>query len=97
MGYTIGLIAVSVLLLTSLYVNYILYRKILFFERWYENLAEVVENIYEGMRIMDETGAMDQDDAFGDFFDSMREMMMQLFSMGFYDPEQLEGIEVKED
>lgn len=93
---TIILILVSLLLVVSLYVNYTLYRKILFFEQWYENLAEVVENIYEAMQIMDETGAMDQDDAFGDFFDAMRQMMMKLFAMGFYDPEDIEGVEVEE-
>lgn len=86
----------SVLLFISLFINYRLYSKVVFFEEWFENFADVVENIYEHMQIMDERGVMDQDDAFGRFFDAMREMMLDLFSMGFYDAEDLEGVEVEE-
>jgi len=86
-------IVVLVLFLMSLYVNYILYRKVVFFENWFENLAEIVERIYENMTILDERGVMNQDDSFGHFFDAMKEMMIELFSMGFYNTEEIERLQ----
>lgn len=84
----------TVLLSVSIYMNINLYRKIIFFETWYENLAETVEVIYENMQIMDERGVMENDDEFARFFISMREMMLELFSMGFYNAEDLENVEL---
>lgn len=90
------IVTLSVLLLASLYANYQMYRKIVFFEQWYENFAEVVETIYENMKMMDERGVMENDDNFGMFFEAMKNMMLELFSMGFYEPEDLEGVEIEE-
>lgn len=91
------IITLSILLLGSLYANYQMYRKILFFEQWYENFAEIVENIYENMKMMDERGVMEEDDNFGMFFEAMKNMMMELFSMGFYEPEDLENVEINDE
>ena len=91
--YTIIIGALSIFLLLSLYVNYQLYKKVLFFENWYENFANVVETIYENMQIMDKRGVMESDDEFAAFFEAMRDMMIELFSMGFYSPEEIEDLE----
>lgn len=87
-----GIITLGIFLVVSLYINYILYRKVVFFENWFENMAEIVERIYENMNTLDERGVMRQDDAFGHFFSAMKEMMLELFSMGFYNEEDLEGL-----
>lgn len=83
----------SLLLIISLYANFQLYKKVVFFENWYENFANVVEQIYENMQVMDERGVMESDDEFAMFFEAMRDMMIELFSMGFYTPEEIEDLE----
>lgn len=93
----IAVVVLSGLLLLSLYANFQLYRKVAFFENWYENLAENVETIYENMKIMDERGVMENDDQFAVFFKAMKNMMLELFSMGFYDPEDLEDVETESE
>lgn len=91
------IIGLSLALLASLYVNFQLYKKVVFFENWYENFADVIEQIYENMLIMDERGVMDGDDEFAVFFEAMRDMMIELFSMGFYSPEEIEELESESD
>lgn len=87
----IALSFVSLIMLVLLYVSYTLYKKVVFYERWYENLSVTVENIYENLKTMDVSGAMEADDEVGVFFDALRGMFTELFAMGFYDDEKIKS------
>lgn len=73
------------------YTTYNLYSKVTFYQQWYDNLASVVEEVYTQLKALDESGAMEADDEVGSFFDALREMMKELFKLGFYDEEQVES------
>lgn len=73
------------------YTTYNLYSKVEFYQEWYDNLASVTEEIYTQLKALDESGAMEADDEVGAFFDALRQMMKELFKLGFYDEEQVES------
>ena len=72
------------------YTTYNLYNKVEFYQEWYDNLGDTVEKMYSQLKALDENGAMEADDEVGFFFDSLREMMKELFKLGFYNEEQVD-------
>jgi hypothetical protein len=83
---------VTLFLLVSLYVNFTLYRKVVFYEEWYESFAKSVENVLRTLQQMDALGAMQTDDEVGYFFQALKSLMVDLFEMGFYDAERINQI-----
>jgi hypothetical protein len=86
---------IALMLMLSLYVNFVLYRKVAFYEEWYEQFASNVEAILINLQRMDALGAMESDDEVGYFFEALKELMVELFDMGFYDQERVD--EIRED
>lgn len=85
------LLIISVVLNALLgYTTYNLYTKVTFYQQWYDNFASTVEEIYNQLKRMDRNGAMEADDEVGAFFSALREMMKELFKLGFYAEEQVE-------
>lgn len=72
------------------YTTYNLYNKVQFYQQWYDNFAATVEEIYNQLKILDESGAMEADDEVGVFFSALRDMMKELFKLGFYGEEEVE-------
>ena len=72
------------------YTTYNLYSKVVFYQDWYDNFGSYVEEIYKQLKALDESGAMEADDEVGMFFSALRQMMKELFKLGFYDQEQVE-------
>lgn len=72
------------------YTTYNLYNKVNFYQEWYSNFAEVVKEIHNQLKALDDSGAMEADDEVGMFFSALRQMMKQLFKLGFYEEEQVE-------
>lgn len=72
------------------YTTYNLYNKVQFYQQWYDNLATTAEEIYNQLKRLDDTGAMEADDEVGLFFEALRDMMKELFKLGFYPEEQVD-------
>ena len=72
------------------YVTWNLYNKVTFYQDWYDNFGEVIEEIYTQLKQLDQSGAMEADDEVGAFFEALRGMMKQLFQLGFYEQEEVE-------
>ena len=72
------------------YTTYNLYSKVRFYQQWYDNLATTVEEVYNQLKRLDDSGAMEADDEVGLFFEALRDMMKELFKLGFYPEEQVE-------
>lgn len=72
-------------LAVSLFSNWRMYTKIAFYEKWYEAFAEQVTAIHQEIKRMDRIGAMEADDEVGYFFEALKEMMHNLYTMGFYE------------
>lgn len=73
------------------YTTYNLYNKVVFYQEWYDNFGSVVEEIYNQLKALDRNGAFEAEDEVGMFFDALREMMKELFKLGFYEQEQVES------
>lgn len=73
------------------YTTYNLYNKVEFYQEWYDNLGNTVEEIYQQLQRLDESGAFEAEDEVGIFFDALREMMKELFKLGFYNDEKVEN------
>lgn len=71
------------------YTTYNLYQKVEFYQEWYDKLAATVEQMYDQLKRLDDNGAFEAEDEVGMFFDSLREMMKELFKLGFYEEEQV--------
>jgi hypothetical protein len=74
-----------VLLGVSLFANWRMYSKIDFYEQWYEAFARQVGTTRQELDRMDRLGAFEADDEIGYFFDALKDMMNQLYQMGFYE------------
>jgi len=86
MSYTLIFLIVSLVFNAVLgYTTYNLYN-----QQWYDNFASTIEEIYNQLKRMDRNGAMEADDEVGAFFSALREMMKELFKLGFYAEEQVE-------
>lgn len=73
------------------YTTYNLYNKVSFYQEWYDNLATTVEEVYNQLKRLDDNGAFEAEDEVGMFFDALRDMMKDLFKLGFYEKEKVEG------
>ena len=73
------------------YTTYNLYNKVEFYQEWYDKFASITEEIYQQLKQLDDSGAFESEDEVGMFFDALREMMKQLFKLGFYDEEEVEN------
>lgn len=73
------------------YTTYNLYNKVGFYQDWYDNLGTTVEQIYSQLKRLDDSGAMEADDQVGVFFEALRDMMKELFKLGFYNEEKVEN------
>lgn len=71
------------------YTTYNLYNKVTFYQEWYDKLAVTVENIYDQLKRLDDNGAFESEDEVGMFFDALRDMMKELFKLGFYDEDKV--------
>lgn len=92
MTYTVFLLIFSILLNCILgYTTYNLYSKVTFYQQWYDNLASTVEEIYNQLSQLDQSGAFEANDEVGVFFSTLREMMKELFKLGFYDSKQIDN------
>jgi len=92
MTYTIFLLILSLILNCILgYTTYNLYSKVTFYQQWYDNLASTIEEIYNQLSQLDQSGAFEANDEVGVFFSALREMMKELFKLGFYDSDQVDN------
>jgi hypothetical protein len=72
------------------YTTYNLYNKVTFYQQWYDNLASTVEEIYNQLQRLDQSGAYESNDEVGVFFSALKQMMKELFKLGFYDEGEVE-------
>jgi hypothetical protein len=68
----IALGACSILLLSSLYVNWNLLKKTELFETWIEETSSMVENTYSELQKIDSTGHFESDDEIGSVFEGIK-------------------------
>jgi hypothetical protein len=68
-----------------------LYSKVEFYQNWYDKLGSTVEEIYNQLKRLDDNGAFEAEDEVGVFFDALRDMMKELFKLGFYNEEKVEN------
>ena len=73
------------------YTTYNLYNKVEFYQEWYDKFASIIEEIYQQLKQLDDSGAFESEDEVGMFFDALRDMMKQLFKLVFYDEEKVEN------
>ena len=72
MVFEIALGACSILLLSSLYVNWNLLKKTELLETWMEETSEMVENTYGELQKIDSTGHFESDDEIGSVFEGIK-------------------------
>lgn len=72
----ISLLSLGILI--SLYVNYTLYKKVMFYENFIENLEKIFNIAYERMTKIDSTGAFASDDEVGSVFDGLKSVIYNL-------------------
>jgi hypothetical protein len=68
----IALGAGSILLLSSLYVNWNLLKKTELLETWIEETSEMVQNTYGELQKIDSTGHFESDDEIGSVFEGIK-------------------------
>ena len=68
----IALGACSILLLSSLYVNWNLLKKTELLETWIEETSKMVQNTYGELQKIDSTGHFEADDEIGSIFDGIK-------------------------
>jgi len=68
----IALGACSILLLSSLYVNWNLLKKTELFETWIEQTSVMVQNTYSELQKIDSTGHFESDDEIGSIFEGIK-------------------------
>ena len=72
MLFEIALGACSILLLSSLYVNWNLLKKTELLETWTEETSDMVENTYNELQKIDSTGHFESDDEIGSIFQGIK-------------------------
>tara|TARA_B110001454_G_scaffold205053_1_gene214328 strand:+ start:543 stop:812 length:270 start_codon:yes stop_codon:yes gene_type:complete len=72
MLFEIALGACSILLVTSLYINWNLLKKTELLESWMERTSEMVNSTYRGMKKIDSTGHFESDDEIGSIFEGIK-------------------------
>ena len=72
MLFEIALGACSILLLSSMYVNWNLLKKTELLESWMEETSEIVRNTYSELQKIDSTGHFESDDEIGSIFQGIK-------------------------
>jgi methyl-accepting chemotaxis protein len=72
MVFEIALGACSILLLSSLYVNWNLMKKTELLESWMEETSKMVQTTYDELQKIDSTGHFEADDEIGSIFDGIK-------------------------
>jgi len=72
MLFEIALGACSILLLSSLYVNWNLLKKTELLETWTEETSDMVQNTYNELQKIDSTGHFESDDEIGSIFQGIK-------------------------
>lgn len=72
MVFEIALGACSILLLSSLYVNWNLLKKTELLESWIEETSDMVQNTYTELQKIDSTGHFESDDEIGSIFEGIK-------------------------
>ena len=72
MVFEIALGACSILLLSSLYVNWNLLKKTELLETWMEETSDMVQNTYIELQKIDSTGHFESDDEIGSVFEGIK-------------------------
>jgi len=72
------------------YAVWNLYWQNVFYEDYYEQLSGMVRELYTQLQRLDDTGAYQSDDQIGNFYNTLRSMMKELFKSGFYSEERVE-------
>jgi len=81
-----SIILILVILLgIAIYGLYNSARKIMFYEEWYAVFEEHVVGMKQEIERIDELGAFEADDEVGYFFKALKEMVNDLYEMGFYE------------
>lgn len=82
----------GLLLLISLYAIWNLNSKVVFYEEWYRNFANQVELSKEQLEEIDNSGAFESDDDVGYFFKFLKDLMRDLYRMGFFDEDDIQDL-----
>ncbi len=72
MFFEIDLGACSILLLSSLYINWNLLKKTELLETWMEETSDMVQNTYIELQKIDSTGHFESDDEIGSVFEGIK-------------------------
>jgi len=72
MFFEIALGACSILLLSSLYINWNLLKKTELLETWMEETSDMVQNTYTELQKIDSTGHFESDDEIGSVFEGIK-------------------------
>ena len=72
MFFEIALGACSILLLSSLYVNWNLLKKTELLESWMEETSEMVKDTFNDLQKIDSTGHFESDDEIGSVFEGIK-------------------------
>jgi hypothetical protein len=72
MFFEIALGACSILLLSSLYINWNLLKKTELLETWMEETSDMVQNTYIELQKIDSTGHFESDDEIGSVFEGIK-------------------------
>jgi len=72
MVFEIALGACSILLLSSLYINWNLLKKTELLETWMEETSDMVQNTYTELQKIDSTGHFESDDEIGSVFEGIK-------------------------
>lgn len=78
MLFEIALGACSILLLSSLYVNWNLLKKTELLESWMEETSDMVQNTYTELQKIDSTGHFESDDEIGSIFEGIKLVIANL-------------------
>ena len=72
------------------YTTFAQFRKVEVYERWYSELAPIVQQIYKQLKKLDKNDAFEAGDELSVFFYSLRQMMKKLMKFGFYEDAKVE-------
>lgn len=78
-------IVLAVALGVSVFANIRMYRKVSYYEQWYQQFATRVKHMRQELYRIDSLGAFRADDEVGYFFEALKRMSMELFKMGFFE------------
>lgn len=66
-----------------------MYDKIVFYEDWFESFANMIEQSKIRLEQIDRRGTFKSDDEVGYFFKFLKQLMRQLYKMGFYEDDEI--------